>query len=487
MPPSLLFVDNRGGATPATCFLYTGATPATFGDTFGTRWSDTGANPWMRHGAKQYRGNIYAVASDGVYVKDDPTSLTGSWTQSLAFTNPEQADGRCSGLHIIYVNDEPILVVVYGDDTANTDWRWAKFDGSTWSNSPGATGVGGVVTDIIDVIVYRNVLHVLTANSSVGDAFTFDPASESFSLPAEPFPSFEFATSLCVFNDRLFALYQPGTTGPIRLAEFSGGAWSEVVGSAAPDNTFSGGGSYQVAKWALFTDGTNLYGITAGIDQGWRCWQWDGTLATPTNIGPTVLPASLRGSTDGGTFSTGIQLGRFVAILDQDTAPSTADILLYSAANGTAGTILTQWNWNGNGSVITQVDTGGDVFHAIPTGLNYSGEHIFVAGELDIVITGKDAVVGGERIRFRAYGAAGAADKTVRMYFNTEGEPALTQCTLTGVSVVSGSPAGAPTLGANEANNIDADPSVEYGVIWDIGTDGVSAGDRVQVKAQLSV
>ncbi len=132
------------------------------------------------------------------------------------------------------------------------------------------------------------------------------------------------------------------------------------------------------------------------------------------------------------------------------------------------------------------IDVGGDVHHSLSTTCSMSGERIFTAGELDIIITGKQPVIGGQKVLFRAYGDPGTADKTVKFFFDTEGEPALVQATLTGAAVVeSGSPAGAPTRVGNEIQDIDADGTVEYSAVWDISADGVSTGDRVQLKPQV--
>jgi len=483
MPAPLLFVDNRGVAGACTAYRYQGASPAQVGDTFGVRFTTFGDVECPRHGAVQYRGNLYALSQDGVYVKDDPTVNTGAWTQAIVFTNPIASFPRNSGLHVVYIADAPWLVVVFGDAATST-FRWAKFDGTTWTQASSGTVVTNL-NNMQEVVVYRNVIHMFGHTTTSPKTITFDPASESFATVANDNNVSNGENAACVFNDRLFMVYR--ASGPlISLQEFTGGAWVAIPGSVpgfAPQTVTAG-----VAKWALFTDGTFLYGmVSAPTAAGWRCLQWDNTLGTPTDITAAVLPAGLKAAADGGTYPGANGTARMVACLDQDTDPAIADIWLFQAQDGNSGTPFALWQWNGPAALITQVDSGGNVGHAIPSGLNHGGEHIWTAGELDIALTGKAAVVGGERLKWRGYGAPGAADKKVKFFFNKEGEPALLQCTLTAVTVLSGSPAGSPSVAANEVTGVDADPTVEYAATWDIGTDGVLAGDRVQVKAQLSI
>ena len=480
MPPPFLFNDMRGAAGVCTLYRYQGASPAQVGDTFGSQWTGVVAQAVINNGAIQYKGNLYALAQDGVYVKDDPTTNSGAWTQAIAFTGSSVVKPRTSGLHVVYISDAPVLVVVFGGTVDNV-WRWAKFDGTTWTQAAGDVAVSSL-GEMHAVAVYRNVIHMIGSAGAGSVAMTYDPASDSFATVSEPFGTSQYAHCMAVFNDRLFGVHN--VSNVCRLVEYSGGAWVDVPGGVGLSVDT---GNY-LGKWGIWTDGTYLYAmVPSASTDGWRVLQWDASLGPPTNLTATVLPSSLRSATDGGTYGGGtIQNASVFACGDQDTDPAVGDVWLFVAPHYTSGTPYSLWKWNGPAALIGNAgvanDSGGDTDHAIPIGLLQAGERIWTAGELDIVITGKQAVVGGERISFIVYGDAGPSDKTVRFYFNTEGEPAIAQCVLIG-SVTGGS----ATRSGNDVINVNADGTTVYTAIWDIGSNGVSSGDRAQIKPLVTV
>jgi len=487
MTASLLFCDSRGGAGVCTAYRYNGATPAQIGNTFGVRGTGNNNQAAPRQGLRWFKSNLYAAAQNGIYVKDDPTTNSGGWTQAHAYTG-SRADGQGhAGLHVVNISDGTWLTTFYYTTSTNV-WRWVKFDGTTWTT--GSTGVvsGSSVTDFQEVTVYRNVLHVFCRLTSTEKTLTYDPASETVAVVTNPFNA-NLVWSACVFNDALYCVWwnTAGTTAG--LYTFSGGAWVHVAGSDVAHTITTTTSSEP--KWGLFTDGTYLYGLVAAAGNGWKCVQWDNTLGTPTDISTLVLPNSLLSVLDGGAGTVDNRFGRFIPTLDQDSVPTTADIWLFQAANSNAGTPWNLWKWNGPGTLIGNAgvadDVGGDVYHAIPSGLVPGGEAIWSAGKFDIWITGKTPVPNAQRTTFRCSGDPGTADKTVTFYRDAENEPPLAIATLTGVGVISGSPAGSPSLGTNQVLNVDADPTVEYYADWSLVTDGFVDGDRAQLKPVIAV
>jgi len=489
MVAPLLFVDNRGAAGVCTCYRYVGTTPSQVGTTFGVRWPTYTSQTAVHHGAAFFQGNLYALAQDGVYVKDDPTTdnIADTWTQAIAFTNSDTAKPRTSGLHVVYINDAPVLVVVFGDPAGiDNSWRWVKFDGTTWTQAASATTATGM-GEIHAVAVYRNVIHMIGSSGSGSNAMTFDPASDSFATIAEVFGTSQYAHCMAVFNDRLFGVHNLGNV--CRLVEFAGGSWVDVPGGVGLSIVT---GNY-FGKWALWTDGTYMYGMVPSVSaHGWRVLQWDSSLGAPTNLTATVLPSSLRSTTDGGTYGGGIiQNASVFACGDQDTDPTVADVWLFMATTYTSGTPYSLYKWNGPAALVGNAgvadDSGGDRSHSIPSTQLSGGERIWSAGKLDAWVSGKVAVAGAQRTKFRAAGAAGAADKTVKLYYNSDNEPPILQAKLTGVGVLSGSPAGSPSLGTNAVLNVDADPTVEYYADWNLTADGFTSGDRAQLKPVVTV
>lgn len=495
MASSFLFTDSRGGVAPIRCFHYSGSSANPIGATFGSQFTDSQFKARLRHGAKFFQGELYAVDHNGVHKKDDPTTndIADTWTIDVAFTTPEVIDPRSSGLHVVYLDGVPNLIAVKGYAATDTSWGWVKFDGTTWTEDSGAyvLSTAGDLDSVLAVIVYRDVIHMIGVNGTNVNAITFDPGSNTFAAVANPFTTLT-NMEMCVYNDRLLCVYLPASR-IVRLCEYSGGEWVDLPGSAGHTAAPAASG-YVEGAFALFTDGTDLYAMVPSTDDGWRCLKWGSALGTPTNISATVLPTTLLSSGDSGSYSGSIEHARFTACYDQETDPAVADIWLFQSRQDIndrplSTTLLELWKWNGPSTLITSSGTGGDVFHSIPSGAQYGGEHQWVAGKLDIWVSGRvlSASTGGkQRIKFRCSGAAGVANKTVRFKFNDQNEPTLATATLTGMGVISGSPAGSPSLGTNTITGVDADPTVEYYADWDVVTDSFAGGDRAQLKPVIA-
>jgi hypothetical protein len=171
-----------------------------------------------------------------------------------------------------------------------------------------------------------------------------------------------------------------------------------------------------------------------------------------------------------------------LGMADIDSTPGTLDFYILYAADGTAGTPWTIYEWQGNAATMTTTGTVGDVAHAVASAKAPGGERIFTPSELDILITAKAPVLGGERIFFQTSGSIGPSDKTVEFYYNRQGEPAVTLATLSGVAA-----GGVAVRVGNQVQNVQADGSTVYEITWNITADLISAGDRVQLVPRVSV
>jgi len=472
--PQLLFYNPF---TTPQVFLYNNATPAAVGNTFGTADTQTtGVNEArQRNRAIHFQGELYAVNADGIYQKDDPTVMTGNWSQVLAFTNPDAQPGF-GGLYVYDNNGTPGLMGVYaGSDAANA-MRWFKYDGTTWSQAVTHQAINNF-TVFLEFIVFNNMLIGLAGSASGGTfEFTFDPATELVSQPNDLFP--DQSTSFCIFKGRLFALYNESGSEEKKLAEYTG-AWTEI----STIDTLASSGPGQTATYALFNDGTNLVAVYlingAANDDGWRAqYTTDGLVWN--DITTTILPASLRSVNDGGSFSGNVQNERMFPVYDANTVPGSLAQYLYHSVNGTIGNVFSMWLYNGIGSVITLVDTGGETTHAIPSGWPNAGERIWTAGERTIQIVARSRVAGGEQLSFVAYG--GGTGLNVKMYHALHGSPLLIESTLS--TPVTG---GSATFngGSNQVENVAADGSTVYTIVWDFSSDTLSVGARVDRVARI--
>lgn len=497
--PSFLFMNAKtAGAGACTAFQYVNATPTQLGTSFGAGYGTTDRE---RDAAKnhlvQFQGELYAMARDGVYKKDDPTVTTGGWTQQIAFTSPETLRCTGTGLHPMVVGGVLNLVGVFQEASQSNRFRWVKFDGTTWTQAGAYTEVANLgARQHMDSIVYRGVLYFLTGEGDVNYTGTFDPGTNSFANITNPFVDFSTTVGVGIFQDRLFALGQVSVTD-VGLAEFTGGSWN-LVGTIE-DAVVLG---FRNSKWACFSDGTYLYLIygrqpVVANSRGWRASRWSPT-ASPNflDISTEVLPSALLSVTDGGTHSitTNIIEERLIPVYDADTDPANPVIYLYFALNGVVGTGHTMYRWNlnpadvatvlpGNPSnVMTSIDSGGDTQHSAPAHMSQGGCRIFTPGELDVKIVSRVGVLGGEEITFRAYG--GGTGRKVKIFYAVGGEPSLLECTLAGP--VTG---GSATLntGLNQVEGVAADGATDYTVIWDLAADSVVPSTEIDRFPQVSV
>jgi len=469
IPPPILVLRHRSGGTMQP-IRYQGATQADIGTAFGTAVGYNG-NRTPRNHIVQFGGELFSIGHDGVYQKDDPTIQTGTWTRVYTYTaTPDVSTGsRISGLYPVNNGGTASLMMVYGVNGNTLAWRVVTFDGTTWGESATVTFGGGLTIDTLKAeIIYRNQLHILgqASGGTISTAALFSPAGTG-SAAAGLFTGDD--PSVCVFNDRLF---MQKTTGANRVLREFTGTWNDVATISTTGRALN----YQSAQSALMTDGTSMFAFWGADNIGGgtqRCFEISASLS-PTDITSTVLPSALT-SAIGGTEAAS---AHWMCVYDSNTTPGSTQPWLYYAASFVSGTSFTTYQWNGNASVITVTDTGGDVAHSLPTEVA-GGERIWTAGELDIKITGVAPTFGGETISFTATGDAGSADKTVTFQWTNEGEPTSLSATLTGAAT-----GGTATRSGNSVINVDADGTTTYTAIWDTVTD--SPGGRAQLTPVIS-
>ena len=491
---NFLFLDARTGDGAANCagYQYVNGTPTKLGTGFGTPYS-VALNPTRtkpKNGLIQFQGELYAMAGDGIYKKDDPTVTTGGWTQQISFTTPDIGAPRYSGLHAIEVGGVMTVVGVFGENTAPDRWRWVKFDGTTWTQA----GVYTELTTAMDFIqatqVYRGGLYMfwMSASNSIY-SLSYDPSSDSFSQLAHPFENGNLVMSMCEYQGRLFAI---GTDFTSTLAEFTGGSWSTVFADYTNPALGNNGSNNADGLWALLTDGVYMYALTAfivaGVTRGWHCHRFDSSLNV-VDLTFEVIPAALRPTGLGGSGPSP-NSQRFYAVYDSDTDPANPEIFLYHAVNGISGTSFTVYQWNydpanalGFGlNLLSTQDVGGDVYHSVPDTLPQGGCRIFTPGELDVKIVNRVGILGGEQITFRAYG--GGTGRKFKMFYSIGGDPNLLEATL--MTPVTG---GSATFngGLNQVEGIAADGATDYTIVWDIAANSVVPGIVIDRFPQVTV
>lgn len=482
--PPLLMLRHRSGASPQV-LRYVGLTAVSLGNTFGALESG-GVSVSSRNRVVQIGGNVYAVQDDGVYklqgdgVTWSNTALNGG----LPFSTPSTAGDAVvrSGLEVMYPNDVPSLVGVYRTATGQLRGYSLNMLTGTWTEAAASVGLvnvsNGASGGLWNQITFNGQLHLFGSDSgtSLPRVWRFDPASGAYYSDVITIANkIDRSIDAVVFNNRLHCVYRT-STDTLRLGEWITGTWTDlgILIDAGPVN-----GSASTNRMCVFTDQTNMYAIV-GSDSTWRTWQLDGSF-TVLDKSTATLPADLRSAAVGGGTFVGTPDGRMIGFADVDSTPGTFAFYMLYAANGTAGTAWTKYEWVSNAATMTTPGTVGDVAHAVASAKAPGGERIFTPSELDILITGKAPVLGGERIYFKAYGAVGPTDKTVEFYYNRQGEPATAIATLSGTA--SG---GVAVRVGNQVQSVQADGTTTYEITWNITADSISAGDRVQLVPRVS-
>ena len=495
MGDARLFLGFRNTAQPAV-YQYFNAMPIVLGSPFGSSYTPAidPEHDSSRNRVIHFLGEVYAVLGDGVYRYNQgpgnfPSGAApGTWSKSpldnaLTFSDTLVSDfdqQSLSGLYVINIGGVPHIVGVKRHTSSSTAWEAFKFNSATgaWSESGAiATGLAAVSSSttaggIHNSFIFNGVLHFSYGNSTnTASHAVFDPTLDIFSQVSSSgsggFKTTSFQIEYCMYLNRLFAVNSDTTTDANSLWEYVNGTWTHL-------STIEPAGAQTAvdpkkARNCFFTDGTNMYlvSLIQSPSATWKCYQIDNTL-TITDITASVLPASL--------LSGRATVERFQVMIDNDTSIGNPTFLLYHSASATPGSQRTAYQWNGNASLLTQVDVGGDVAHAAPTDTRSGGERFFTENQLDVAIIDVSPVFGGEQVTFKVFGdAGGPSDKKFKLYYTLEGEPDVSEATLK-LPVTGGS----ATLNAvlNQVEGITAD-GTQYTVVWDTVTDSITSGLRV--------
>lgn len=483
MAQPLLVLQHRSGAAPQV-YRVSGASAVALGDPIGIAVEGVtpGTTVTNHNRVIQFQGEVYAAVNGAVYKKDDPTIDTGPWSSDHAFTNfvaTATMTHHIFGPYQFTENGTPKLFVCWRTNTGGNTWNASILDGDTglWSDIGEQTAAdGGADNRIGAEIIYRNVLYVQM--SGTAHMLTFDPNAQSFGVLVNSVFTNPAMAGMAVFNDRLFMIGRSLATGNVALAEVTGSIVGLVdTGFATTDTSDTRHGLFPSP------DGTFLYATSrVSASAGSRFLKFidtAGVISYSTDLTAAVMPVARQPGADANNI---IWWGFY----DQETTPGTARLQIYYSPDANAGSLVTQYRFIDESTTLLQEDIGGSAAWAFTNTLTGGGERIFTPGELHIEITDRLAVLGGEAIRFKAWGATGA-DKQVDFRFNSQTEVPLDQATLIGTPTVVTGPAPVPTRLGNVLQGVTADGTTVYQTVWDITTDGLVSGQRAQLVPRIFV
>jgi hypothetical protein len=339
-------------------------------------------------------------------------------------------------------NNIPYIVATW---TRAITMYWVKYNLLTDSiEASGSLGTPNSGPNISNSVIYKGRLYWIVATTKMAILDMSTGAVSAITLS----PAVVSGGSLCTFNGNLYFLGKVGTT-TFELYKFTGGLLQSVL---TVETVVNAGGAPGVT---LFTDGISMYALTftAAGGNGWLVRQLnvqgDDIVVGPdlTNI---VLPSQLR---PGGTASVNDSW--------KVTITSNADgsrlINLWHAPS--LGGLYTLYEWIDNDTVMTQIETAGGLTHTLhlANDTQGGGQRNYVPGAPEIVVYGKEAVAGGEKLTFRCFG--GQTNQVVRIFLGSGGDAPETQANLIGT--VSG---GTAFRNGNQIDSVDCDGTTDYTV-----------------------
>lgn len=468
MPISPFLALNSRAATTPQLRRYVNATPATVGVTFGTNDTDAlslnnprGNSPAVKFGGSQTF--LAAVGSD-IY---RTTDAGATWVSVKTFTGAQLDATSTSSKSGLFVMDvaglATAVIVTHGTVGTANYFAHKSSNGTTWVTSgPFSIADTAVIAATDSVIWDGKLVTMWWRNNDKFYSSVYDPAADTMSFAAANGGQTVLYQScaLAVFQGNLYQLLHSGnTSGTWVLQQLVAGAWSSLQ-SATGFGTLDG---FQ-CKESLFVDGSNMFGVLS-TGSAWKVFQWTAALSR-TDISATVIPTALAS----GLANT----QRMSVIVDQRGVPGTAPtIWLYQSIDGTAGSAMNEWAWNGNASFIGTLpgsaasvpnDSGGSARDNLPYIKHAQGTTYWTATEDSTQLVSFAPVVGGITVGFKMYSDSGTGTGSIRAWYGTATQAyPLSAATLTGTTT-----------------GLTKDNTTTYFVTWQAATDGFSSGQRAK-------
>jgi hypothetical protein len=431
-----------------------------------------------------FKGSLYCSINNYILKFDG----ANNWSVVYTFGNQNAStETNChTGLYVFYVNNNPLMGILWGGTGLNNIYRATSSDGATWAQATLATGFGmNGSPGVARAVVWNNVLYFAASfNNSAGTAHnSWDPATDQFlqvNVSSSSGGVGQIANAnakdFFVFQNSLLQLTTDSGNGHASLWNFTAGNWVKVLDFTDTGSLTGGGNTPANSAFTLFDPGDGnlycLYNAFTNPSVGWVLKKVTYSGGVYTDAGQfqgTVLAGTGINLYPGGPD---VESGRWYVAVDDVTVPGTPQAYLYFCSSDTAGTAINVYQWNGTASAVTIIGSGGNIANALPmTSRAGGGERIWGSGQPDIIITNIAAVPGGEQITYQGFGGG---TKSVQFWFSTVGQAPKSQSTLN-------TPTGGGTLNVNgkQVDNVPMNGSNQT-IIWAAATDGAPNLTRVE-------
>lgn len=433
--------------------------------------------------ALSFRGALYCAIGTAIF------KLIGSdWTPVHVLSPFDVTQLHCKGgLHVFYVNNQPILGLVWGG-TTNGLSRSTTIDGTTWSDAALSGGSAiATATGVQREVVWNNVLY-MRAQFAVGTncVQSWNPQSDAIAFPAGS-SALPAAADLIAFQNELLLLTQLGNNHA-GLQALRTGSWQTVIDFSVEGSISGAGATPTTTAWGMWggSDGFLylMYAINTGLAAGWIVKKIQGVSGVYTDVTPNTGPGLTIGPTV--LAGTGIPLwtlggatndpepSRIYVVVDDVSAPGTPSPFVFYATNAVVGTSITVLQFIGPGTAVTNLGASGDIANALPNVRLGGGDRLWTPGQPDILITNITSAPAGETFSYLVFGGS---TRSVQFWFAQNSGPPRTQCTLN-------TPTGGGTLNISgkQVDSVPADGVTLQTIKWASVTDGATNLTRVQVE-----
>lgn len=439
---------------------------------FGTLEVGTSNNNQSVNRVVYFQGTFYATMDTHIYqgIQTGVHPSDPSYIFNAVFTLPSisASTAHKSGLNVVTSNGILYLCMLYFD-TGGDVHAARSTDGVNWTtDGPFDTGVVSA-SAFHNELVWRNQLWALTSLGTANDRMAaYSPSSGTCNFyisPLEPFGT----GSIGIFNDNLY--FTGGTVGGFGNRSLY--ILDQSLISLASLGLFLNVSA--VYKPGILVDDGYMYIFTTKntTTTGWGCWQVSSSHVI-TEITSSVIPSGMTGA-------VGIS-SRVLVWADTDWAPGSnpPKYIAYSS-NGSDGTTIDLYQWQGPGTTMSFFSSGGNVANAFSVAKFPTASGFYVSGPARVVI---NSVIGassgvGLTIAYWVQGPGGPSFpggvQSIRLWYGLNTDEYLTNIgTLSNPSTGTLNAAATAVNGVVVSNN----PSNPYYVTWIppasiLGTNGI--------------
>jgi len=482
-PGDYMLVDENNATT--NCFLVKlagGITGSVVSAGFGTAQSNNNdMYGSLRNRAIQPNTtDVYVVLTDGIYKSTD-SGATFSLEQAFS-TISSTTNGKYvrSGLYYVVDGSQRLLSGFFRNSSSLIAGYTYNIDTAAYVESTAVAASAGSNAYTTEYF-WDNIIYAVTNTGANPGGIYWDALNGkigNFVVANDVETEIGGSNAFCVTPDgRLLCTYRQGTLDKNRIALILGGHGVPAnPGSTTNSTNFSSSLEDRPGLWVDQKTGDLMWleldsdGQTGAVSVGWTLHQIPPPYNTVGNdITDQCLPDALRGSFRTGGSASNDDDKRVMITHDTNVLSSEVSTFAYFSEGvvGTAQPTCYQYMGPGTPFRLVGVVTGGDVSMSYPLGHGSSMRTLITSNRIEILghsVTGSTEVV--------SFRCSGGGLKTVRFWWNRNGQPAQFLATLTGS--VTG---GFASRSGNTVIDVNCNGFTVYTCEWFSSFDEVLSGE----------